>query len=143
MIYNFVNGLLLRPYISGLVWDMSDDNLKLMAEGIALYKKIRGQFPSMVPFFPLGLNRTETDKVLAYGLKNESRAYLAVLTPHAREADIPLHFGSHETKDELRDEIKIEVIYPGTGDCDYRLDGSTLHVTMPQEACGRLFKLEM
>ena len=143
VIYNFVNGLLLRPYVSGLVWDMSDDNLKLMAEGIALYKKIRGQFPSMVRFFPLGLNRTETDKVLAYGLKNESRAYLAVLTPHAREADIPLHFGSHETKDELRDEIKIEVIYPGTGDCDYRLDGSTLHVTMPQEACGRLFKLEL
>lgn len=54
VIYNMVNGLLLRPYISGMVWKMSEENLKLMAEGIALYKQIRDGIKDGVPIFPLG-----------------------------------------------------------------------------------------
>ncbi len=36
VIYNMVGGLLLRPYISGRVWDMSQTSLDLMQEGVAL-----------------------------------------------------------------------------------------------------------
>ena len=33
VIYNMVNGLLLRPYMSGMVWDMGEESLELMREG--------------------------------------------------------------------------------------------------------------
>ena len=54
IIYNMVNGLLLRPYVSGMVWKMSRENLELMREGIDLYKQIRGEIKEAEPFFPLG-----------------------------------------------------------------------------------------
>mgnify|MGYP000420611222 FL=1 len=50
VIYNMVNGLLLRPYISGLVWDISGENFQLMKEGLDVYKEIRVNLVEMVPF---------------------------------------------------------------------------------------------
>lgn len=69
--YNVVNGLLLRPYFSGLVWNLSEEGLTALKEGIDLYKKIRERIPSMVPFFPLGFSTVES-AVLAYGLREDT-----------------------------------------------------------------------
>ena len=134
VIYNFVNGLLLRPYLSGLVWNMSPENLALMKEGVALYKEIRADIKASVPFFPLGFNNTSKDRVVAYGLRNAHCAYLSVLTPFTDRAEIPLYPGL---------EIKnISVIYPKSVDCDFRLEDGILHVTMPQTSAGRLFRID-
>jgi alpha-galactosidase len=134
VIYNFVNGLLLRPYISGRVWDMSGDNLALMAEGIALYKEIRGRVREALPFFPLGFNDTAKDAVLAYGLRHEGGAYLAVLAPHADEARIPLDASKGQIQD-------IRIIYPKSVDCSFEWDGHSLRVKLPRKGCGRLFEI--
>lgn len=131
IIYNMVNGLLLRPYVSGMVWKMSRENLELMKEGINLYKQIRGEIKGAEPFFPLGFGSIK-DSVLAYGLKGEKNIYLAVFTPHTREAEIPLDFA---------DKIESErVIYPKEESCEYCLKNGMLKVEMPRETCGRLFK---
>ena len=54
VIYNVVNGMLLRPYISGMVWKLGENSMNRMKEGIALYKEIREEVRDGVPFFPLG-----------------------------------------------------------------------------------------
>ena len=133
VIYNMVNGLLLRPYISGMVWKMSEENLKLMAEGIALYKQIRDGIKDGVPIFPLGFADLES-KHLVYGIKTEDRVYLAVLAPKTEKVEIPLEF---EKKIE-----KVTVIYPGNVDCKFSYNNEKLSVELPQEKCARLFEID-
>lgn len=133
VIYNMVNGLLLRPYMSGMVWKMSEENLKLMAEGIALYKQIRDKIKDGVPIFPLGFADLES-KQLAYGIKTEDKVYLAVLAPKTEKVEIPLEF-----EKEIE---KVAVIYPGSVDCKFSYDSKKLFVELPQEKCARLFGID-
>ena len=134
VIYNMVNGLLLRPYISGMVWKMSDTGMKRMQEGIALYKEIRSDVRDGVPFFPLGFGHIR-DKALAYGIINGDVAYLAVFTPATDEVEIPLT---------LEKEIEeVSVIYPKEQLCEYSYENGVLHVKMPQKAAARLFRIQL
>ncbi len=135
VIYNMVNGLLLRPYISGLIWDMSEENLQLLKEGIALYKdKIRRDLPAMTPFWPQGMNRRGA-KSLSYGVRNAQKAYLAVFAPGCQETAVDLSSLGFVTG--------VKVIYPVNEACQYALKGTTLQVTMPQEKAARLFELTL
>jgi alpha-galactosidase len=131
IIYNVVNGILLRPYISGLVWNISDESFDIFKEGISVYKEIRGDITGMVPYFPLGFTTVKSD-VLAYGLKKEGKAYLSVFTPRTDEAEIPLTFG---------DVKSVKVIYPKSEDCSYTYENGILKIKMPQEKCARLFEI--
>lgn len=147
IIYNMVNGMLLRPYVSGLVWNMSEDNLAVLREGISTYKKIRADIPQMTPFFPLGFRNVE-DEVLAFGIQSETHAYLAVFAPGADSAEIPLPFPVSGA----------EVIYPASTDCEFELGNASgtdtvsaadtdtisaavLYVKFPAKKCARVFKL--
>ena len=133
VIYNMVNGLLLRPYMSGMVWDMGEESLKLMREGITLYKKIRNDVKVGVPVFPLGFTDTRDD-VLAYAVKTEEKTYLAVFTPRTDRAEILLAAAGITG-------TEAKVIYPASGDCEYTVADGTLQVTMPQMTCARLFEI--
>ncbi len=134
VIYNMVNGLLLRPYISGMVWKLGSRSMELMKEGIALYKEIRSDIKDAVPVFPLGFD-TVDDAVLAYGLQKEDILYLAVFTPKTDAADIPLPTGG-----KIRD---LRVLYPKSGDCTYAVREGVLHVEMPQKKAARLFTMKL
>ena len=134
VIFNMVNGLLLRPYVSGMVWDMSEGSMALMREGIGVYKALRGELKAMVPFFPLGFGRVN-DHQLAYGVRNGRKAYLSVFTIGSREAVIPLTC--------LGDIRGVKVIYPGTGDCGVALAEGVLRVTMPGDTCARLVEITL
>lgn len=133
IIYNVMNGMLLRPYISGIVWDMTEDSLATLRDGIAKYKEIRGDITSMVPFFPRGMNRVG-DKELAYGLKNDKFAYLSVFTIDNGVATIDLKCLGKPISD-------VKVIYPESVDCDFTMEGTVLKVKMPAGTAARLFKL--
>jgi len=145
VIYNMVNGLLLRPYISGMVWKLSQENLSLLAQGIGLYKQIRQDVRQGLPFFPLGFN-TIKDQVLAYGLICRDKAFLAVFAPETDTAEIPLRFPGRCIFD-------IKVLYPSKGNCEYHLqrtearEGSpeedVLMVRFPQKAAARLFEISL
>lgn len=134
VIYNMVNGLLLRPYMSGMVWDMGEESLELMREGISLYKEIRDDVKKGVPVFPLGFTDTRDD-VLAYAIKTESKTYLAVFTPKTDKAEIPLAAAGITG-------TSAKVIYPATGDCTYKVEDGKLQVAMPQVICARLFEIK-
>ena len=134
VIYNVVNGMLLRPYISGMVWKLGENSMNRMKEGIALYKEIREEVRDGVPFFPLGFGTLKSE-VLAYGVKAEKNTYLSVWTPGTTEAVIPL-----EDSEQIS---KVSVIYPKEEMCEYKIENGNLAVKMPQEKAARLFKIEM
>ncbi len=134
VIFNMVNGILLRPYISGIVWDMSESSMAILREGISTYKEIRGSLKKMVPFFPLGFGRVN-DRQLAYGVKGLGKAYLSVFTVGSETAEIPLR--------SLGGIQEIKVLYPRSGDCDFRVDQDILKVRMPQATCARLSQITM
>lgn len=133
IIYNMVNGILLRPYMSGLVWNISNTNFNMIKEGLEVYKKVRVDLPEMVPFFPLGFTTVKSD-VLAYGVMNSSKAYLAVFIPQKNHAQFKLHIGNKEIK-------QIRVIYPRAVDCRYSYEDEILKIEIPQKVCARLFEL--
>ena len=134
VIYNCVNGMLLRPYVSGLVWDMSQANLDLLAEGIAVYKDIRGDLKQSTPFFPLGLGYIKDD-ALAYGVQSNKTAYLSVFGVRTKEVSIPL--------DKVKKPVKsVKVLYPKAVNCEFELKDNVLTVKLPQEKCARFFQLE-
>lgn len=133
VIYNMVNGLLLRPYMSGMVWKLGEESMNLLAEGVACYKEIREDIRQALPFFPLGLNGIK-DKALAYGLRKGKTAYLAVLLPGTNEVEIPLSLGEIDST---------EVIYPKKGECEFTYTDSVLKVRMPAEKTARLFRMSL
>lgn len=134
VIYNMVNGLLLRPYMSGMVWKLSESSMELLREGVALYKEIRNDVKEAVPFFPLGFGNVKGE-ALAYGLKKKNTVYLSVFTPKTKEAVIPLKFEEKISK--------IEVLYPAKGNCSYEYGNGELKVFMPKERTARLFKITL
>lgn len=133
VIFNMVNGLLLRPYVSGMVWDLSDASMALLREGIATYKRIRGDIRRMTPFFPLGLNRVG-DANLAYGLRDGGHAYLSVWGIGTNRVRVPLNGLGREIR-------SAKVVYPASEDCRYRIEGGALTVELPGENCARTFEL--
>jgi len=133
VIFNVVNTLLLRPYCSGKPWMLSEENWKLYKEGVDTYKAIREQTKNMLPFFPLGFT-TFKSPVLAYGLKDEKKAYLSVFAPYGDHGEVPLkHVEGFKS---------LKVLYPKSGDCDYCVEDGVLKVKFPQNACARTFELE-
>ena len=135
VIYNMVNGLLLRPYMSGQVWKMGERSLQLMKEGVSLYKKIRKDVSNGTPYWPDGLNHLQ-DKVLSYGIKNGEKAYLAVFCPSADHAEIPLDFGNQKIRN-------VQVIYPEKVNCQFSVKDQVLKVKMPGVETARLFEIEL
>ena len=132
VIYNMVNGLLLRPYMSGQVWKLGEKSMDLLKEGIALYKEIREEVREGVPVFPLGFGRLESD-VLAYGIDTGRNLYLSVWTSGTDEAEILLN-----SPEEFAD---VFVLYPREERCNCRLGKDRLIVKMPQKKAARLLKL--
>lgn len=134
VIFNMMNGMLLRPYVSGIVWDMSDSSMAILREGISVYREIRGDLKRMTPFFPLGFGRVG-DPVLAYGVKGEGKAYLSVFVVKGQKAEIPL-----SCLGKIRE---AKAIYPKNGDCSFALENGILKVQMPAETCARLFEITL
>lgn len=133
VIYNVVNGLLLRPYCSGKPWMLSPENWALYREGMEVYKSIRSRTCRMTPFFPLGFT-TFKSPVLAYGLRDEKGAYLSVFAPYTDHAAIPL--------DHVPELTDVRVLYPVQAACDYAIRDGILHVQLPQAGCARTFELK-
>lgn len=132
VIYNMVNAILLRPYMSGMVWKLSQDNLDLMKEGIDCYKQIRNEIRHSTPFFPMDFVSLK-DGILAYGVQNNKHAFLSVWTPKTEMADVPLNL-EHDIE-------KVEVMYPKKANCSFSYENGLLHVEMPQKKAARMFCL--
>jgi alpha-galactosidase len=75
--FTICNALLGRVHLSGHLDKMTERELQLVADGIAVYKTIRGDLGQAVPFWPLGLPRWDHQWV-ALGMRAPEVSYLVV-----------------------------------------------------------------
>lgn len=138
-VYNMVNAMLLRIHQSGHLAELSPTRKALVQEGIAYYKTIRKDIKAALPFWPVGLFKS-TDKWLAFVLKTEQKAYLAVWRRGGdEEFSIPLE---NIWNDNTQPEVKLT--YPEQDlreNCSYEVNQGTLKVKFKQPVMARLFEI--
>lgn len=71
------NALLGRVHLSGNLDRMTPRQQAMVADAMAVYKRIRADIPASVPFWPLGLPGW-TDPWIALGLRGSERTYVTV-----------------------------------------------------------------
>ncbi|KAF7552773.1 hypothetical protein G7Z17_g4098 [Cylindrodendrum hubeiense] len=140
-----VNSLLGRVHLSGRLDLMSTKQLKLISDGMDVYKDIRGDIANSFPFWPLGLPAWHDDW-LALGLAlpaddkpGISRCYLAVWRRGGEEVckDLPIRpFWGKET-------ISAKLLYPSEFVAETEWDPyiGSLKIKVPSTLCARLFQL--
>lgn len=126
--FNMVSAMLQRIHLSGQVQKMSDAALDKMREGVALYKELRGEIATALPFFPLGLP-DDRSGWLCLGMKTKKRTLLAVWRMDGAEAHISIPCGG-----------RAGVLY--ASECSLTSDGDGLGVTLPQKFSAAILSVE-
>lgn len=136
--YNMVNALLLRIHQSGHLAKLSPERLALVQEGIAVYKSIRRDIRTALPFWPFGPVHYR-DEWQAYGLRKGKRLYLAVWRKDSKKdcLDIPLA--------EKGTDARVKCIYPSKlpVECGWNRQSGSLTVRLPSGYSGRLFRIDL
>lgn len=140
-IYNMVNTLLLRIHQSGHLAELSNERKQLVKEGIDFYKVIRGSIRNALPVWPIGY-ADNMDSWLAFALKTEEKAYMAVWRRGGEEErDIPL---SHIF--EGQEPREVSLAYPKVSmrqNCvwEYKENEGILRIKYKQPVMARLFEI--
>jgi alpha-galactosidase len=136
--FTVATGLLGRLYLSGRLDLMTDSQQALVAEGVTVYKTIRGDIAGAVPFWPLGLPGW-TDDWIAFGLQSEQTTYVLVWRRYGQSGEsISLPFASDSRFEQSR------VIYPlGDADASWRAEDAALKVTLPRAPSACLVALDV
>lgn len=133
-----VNSLLGRIHLSGRLDQMKGSQLELIHEGMRVYKDIRGDIATSLPFWPLGLPAWH-DEWLALGLSAENgrKHYVAVWRRGGGDT-CTLPIKSLSGRD-----ASVQLLYPAKLGAEASWDGTTsaLKVTLPKTVCARLFCL--
>lgn len=135
--FTVATALLGRVHLSGHLDRMTPAQQALVAQGIDVYKQIRGDIAQAVPFWPLGLPGW-SDDWLAFGLRARETTYLLVWRRHGESGDsISLPLGPNSRVERPR------VMYP-EGDLTASLAASngTLRVTLPRAPSACLVALD-
>lgn len=132
VVFNLINGILLRPYLSGQVCSLSESSLQIMQEGIAVYREIRGELKDSLPCYPLGFSSPDTP-VIVYSAVCRQRAFLAVFALKELSVKIPLCFP--------KEVASVKQLYPAAPDCEFYWEDRLLSVTLPALKTARLFEL--
>ncbi|HFZ8995067.1 TPA: glycoside hydrolase family 36 protein [Citrobacter freundii] len=133
VVMNMVNSLLLRVHQSGHLAELSEERFALVQEGISLYKTFREQIPVFEPFWPLGMP-SFASPWLAFGLRNEHEAWLAVWRMDSEHATMALPL-AHLTD--------IQCVYPQFDQhhCQPTIHAHNVTFVLEQKMTARLFHL--
>ncbi|KAJ5776357.1 Melibiase subfamily [Penicillium nucicola] len=141
-----VNSLLGRVYLSGRLDSMKAEQLKIIDDGMRVYKDIRGDIPRSTPFWPLGLPGWHDDW-LALGLAARSedgsetgRYYLAVWRRGgSTKCKLPI------AALKCSESVAVEFLYPTqlAAQSSWDAVNSALLVEFPDTICARLFRLQI
>ena len=154
-VFNMVSSMLLRIHLSGHLVQLDDMRKRMVKEGIAVYKMLRLDIPDARPFWPLGLASYQ-DEWIAFGLKRNDHAYLAVWKRMEEEdtenaalrkekktaKQIPLPEDLMQVADRCQD-IDIRCIYPAGLETDYSYcrENHTLVFRTKKRFTARLFRV--
>ena len=134
-VFNMVNGLCGALYQSGRIDCADEYNLSLIREGIASFKKMRGDIVKSRPILPNGTFLIGDRLNASAGLMTEdgSRAYLAVWRIGADSDTAEIDLGRYGF-------TKASAWYPEKTECDFA-DG-ILKVKLPKKFSARMVLLE-
>jgi alpha-galactosidase len=146
--FTLCSALLCRVHLSGHIDEMSEEQQRLVADAIDVYKQIRPDLATALPFWPLGLPGW-TDPWVALGMRAAATAYVVVwhrgADPRAQhergrpaEIVLPLPHGRGE-------HAVPTVLYPprgGTG-VDWSALRGELTVTLPRTPSSCLVQLAL
>jgi alpha-galactosidase len=123
--FTMINGLAGRLYLSGHLDQMSPAERELVADGVAVHKRIRTEVATAQPFWPLGLPAW-SDDIVALGLRTGDTVRLAVWQrdggPHDIQVDLPGLRGRR---------LRVETEYPATlPGWQHQWDASTARLTV-------------
>ncbi|MGP4045150.1 glycoside hydrolase family 36 protein [Streptomyces sp. 2A115] len=112
------SALLGRVHLSGHLDKMTDSQLSLVRDGVAVYKAIRGDLRTAVPFWPLGLPGW-SDEWIALGLRAPGGAGVTYLSVWLR-GDGSEGSGDSDSSERVlpvrhlagQEEVRIEVLHP-------------------------------
>lgn len=131
------NSLLGRVHLSGRLDQLSASQLQLVNEGMQVYKELRLDLRSAVPFWPLGLRSWSSDS-LALGMRSDFSTYLMVWRRGGeRSMDVPIEMSAEKA------DVEVELLFPKSfqSRAVWDSDRSTLIVSLPEPACARLYRL--
>ena len=136
--FALVNGMLGRLYLSGPLDTMSESQLELIGEGVAVYKGLRAGLPGTLPYWPLGLPGWLDDAV-ALGLASAGETHLAVWH-RGDQATLTL-----DLPDFLGTPTVVETVYPTSlPDWNPKLDDTgRLLLTPTAGPSARLFRIAL
>lgn len=137
-----VNCLLGRVHLSGRLDIMAPEKLEtIVNEGMRVYKRIRGDVATGLPFWPIGLPAWHDDWV-AQGLAaaDSNRFYVAVWRRGGSDESRTLPIKALQGFKK----VVVELLYPATYEAKavWDAEASALQVTLPRLICARLFRLE-
>jgi alpha-galactosidase len=137
-----VNSLLGRVHLSGRLDLLSAEQLRLVYDGMDVYKAIRGHLATSTPFWPLGLAQWHDDWLATglqvSGLEDSGCAYVAVWRRGGEESHtIPVPCASGGQG------VVAKVLYPEKLPIEANWDSSTssLRVTLTPLICARLLAI--
>ena len=135
-----VNSLLGRIHLSGRLDIMSEAQLKIVYDGMKVYRDIRGDIPHSEPFWPLGLAGWH-DEWLALGMKAKTtggakRCYMAVWRRGGSTSCV-LPVAPFKGLGKV---VKVELLYPTMMETKSSWDeaAAALTVEVPETSCARL-----
>jgi alpha-galactosidase len=140
VIFNMVNALLLRVHQSGHLAELSPRRKELVKEALDYYKKIRGDIPEALPFWPLGLPTQQADFV-SFGLYHDDRIYVAVWRIAGEDASVKLPLPRWQGQP-----LEAVCAYPAEAkgtECQWHAAEGILEVTLPTVKTARLFELRL
>lgn len=136
-----INSLLGRIHLSGRLDQMSDQQLRIIYDGMQLHKStIRHDVAKSTPFWPLGLPSWHDDW-LAYGLRAEdgSKCYVAVWRRGGDRTECSLPIAAFAGTERVDAKLVYPADFDGNGSWDAEV--SALKVQLPKTICARLFVL--
>ncbi len=96
-VFTLVTGLSGRLYLSGFLGELRPAQIGLVAEAVALHKRLRSHLPTSVPTWPLGLPGWSDDTVcLGLTAGDESLLFVWDRSEAARTIDLPVSAGTVE-----------------------------------------------
>lgn len=128
---NLVNAMLVRIHQSGHLVEISPEGFAMVAEGISVYKQIRDDIRTALPFYPTGMPHF-SDEWFSFGLDCGDTVYLAVwrMDGNRDSFEIPLDdaIGS------------AECLYPAGLGAQFTHSGNVLTVQLKPNTA-RLFRI--
>ena len=132
VVINMVNAMLGRIHLASDLSKLTEGQLKLVCEGVEVYKSLTEFKKTALPYFPMGLTRFSKEKIAA-GLKGEGKIYLAVYAlGEDREIEI-----------DIAEEIKgVKMLYPRTANAEFEKNSKGLKVFFEQNRSAAFFELD-